>query len=50
MQGSGSNVLDHAAAVAAFPDACVRPFPLSTPAPPADVVLMLHYSPADGGV
>jgi protein TonB len=48
LQGSGMSVLD-AAAVAVFRNAHLPPFPPGTPAPPGDVVVMLHYRPADGG-
>jgi protein TonB len=48
VQGSGSSVLD-AAAVAVFRDAHLPPFPPGTPAQPADVVVTLHYRPADRG-
>lgn len=48
VQGSGSSVLD-AAAVAVFRNAHLPPFPPGTPAQPADVVVTLHYRPADGG-
>jgi protein TonB len=48
VQGSGMSVLD-AAAVAVFRNAHLPPFPPGTPAPPADVVVTLHYRPADGG-
>ena len=48
VQGSGMSVLD-AAAVAVFRNAHLPPFPPGTPAQPADVVVMLHYRPADGG-
>ncbi len=49
VQGSGSSVLD-AAAVAVFRNAHLPPFPPGTPAPPADVVVTLHYRPADSGL
>jgi len=48
VQGSGLSVLD-AAALAVFRNAHLPPFPPGTPAPPADVVLTLHYRPADSG-
>jgi periplasmic protein TonB len=48
VQGSGSSVLD-AAAVAVFRNAHLPPFPPGTPAQPANVVVTLHYHPADGG-
>ena len=48
VQGSGMNVLD-AAAVAVFRNAHLPPFPPGTPAQPADVVVTLHYRPADSG-
>jgi periplasmic protein TonB len=48
VQGSGTSVLD-AAALAVFRNARLPPFPPGTPAPPADVVVTLHYRPADGG-
>ena len=48
VQGSGSSVLD-AAAVAVFRNAHLPPFPPDTPAQPADVVVTLHYRPADSG-
>ena len=48
VQGSGSGVLD-AAALAVFRNARLPPSPPSTPAQPADVVVTLHYHPADGG-
>src|SRR5271157_5503149 len=48
VQGSGSSVLD-AAAVAVFRNAHLPPFPPGTPAQPADVVVTLHYRPADSG-
>jgi periplasmic protein TonB len=48
VQGSGMSVLD-AAAIAVFRNARLPPFPPGTPAPPADVVVTLHYRPADGG-
>jgi periplasmic protein TonB len=51
VQGSGSSVLD-AAAVAVFRNAHLSPFPPGTPgtpAQPANVVVTLHYHPADGG-
>ena len=48
VQGSGSSVLD-AAAVAVFRSAHLPPFPPGTPAQPADVVVTLHYRPADSG-
>ena len=48
VQGSGLSVLD-AAAVAVFRNAHLPPFPPGTPAQPADVVVTLHYRPADSG-
>lgn len=48
VQGSGLSVLD-AAAVAVFRDAHLPPFPPGTPAQAADVVVTLHYRPADTG-
>ncbi len=48
VQGSGSSVLD-AAAVAVFRNAHLPPFPPGTPVQPADVVVTLHYRPADSG-
>jgi len=48
VQGSGLSVLD-AAAVAVFRNAHLPPFPPGTPAQPADVVVTLHYHPAEGG-
>ena len=48
VQGSGLSVLD-AAAVAVFRSAHLPPFPPGTPAQPADVVVTLHYRPADSG-
>ncbi len=48
VQGSGSSVLD-AAAVAVFRNARLPPLPPGTPAQPADVVVTLHYRPADSG-
>ena len=48
VQGSGSSVLD-AAAVAVFRNARLPPFPPGTPAQPADVMVTLHYRPADSG-
>ncbi|HTI83471.1 MAG TPA: energy transducer TonB [Acetobacteraceae bacterium] len=48
LQGSGLSVLD-AAAVAVFRNAHLPPFPPGTPAQPADVVVTLHYRPADSG-
>jgi periplasmic protein TonB len=48
VQSSGLSVLD-AAAVAVFRNAHLPPFPLGTPAQPADVVVTLHYRPADSG-
>jgi hypothetical protein len=38
-----------AAAVAVFRNAHLPPFPPGTPAQPADVVVTLHYHPADSG-
>ena len=46
VQSSGLSVLD-AAAVAVFRNAHLPPFPPGTPAQPADVVVTLHYHPAD---
>jgi protein TonB len=48
VQSSGLSVLD-AAAVAVFRNAHLPPFPPGTPAQPADVVVTLHYRPAEGG-
>ncbi len=48
VQGSGSSVLD-VAAVAVFRNAHLPPFPPGTPAQPADVVVTLHYHPANSG-
>jgi periplasmic protein TonB len=48
VQSSGLSVLD-AAAVAVFRNAHLPPFPSGMPAQPADVVLTLHYRPADSG-
>ena len=48
VQSSGLNVLD-SAAVAVFRNAHLPPFPPGTPAQPADVVVTLHYHPADSG-
>jgi protein TonB len=48
VQGSGLSALD-AAAAAVFRNARLPPFPPGTPAPPADVVVTLHYRPADSG-
>ena len=48
VQGSGLSVLD-AAAVAVFRNAHLPPFPPGTPAQPADIVVTLHYHPADSG-
>ena len=48
VQSSGLSVLD-AAAVAVFRNAHLPPFPPGTPAQPADVVVTLHYHPADSG-
>jgi len=42
------SVLD-AAAVAVFRNAHLPPFPPGTPVQPADVVVTLHYRPADSG-
>ncbi len=47
VQGSGSAALD-AAALAVFRGARLPPFPPGAPAQPADVVVTLHYRPADG--
>jgi protein TonB len=46
VQGSGLSVLD-AAALAVFRNAHLPPFPPGTPAQPADVVVTLHYHPAE---
>ena len=46
VQGSGLSALD-AAAVAVFRNAQLPPFPPGTPAQPADVVVTLHYHPAE---
>ncbi len=48
VQSSGLSVLD-AAAVAVFRNAHLPPFPSGVPAQPADVVVTLHYRPADSG-
>jgi periplasmic protein TonB len=48
VQSSGLSVLD-AAALAVFRNAHLPPFPSDTPAQPADVVVTLHYRPADSG-
>jgi protein TonB len=48
VQSSGLSVLD-AAAVAVFRNAYLPPFPSGTPAQSADVVVTLHYRPADNG-
>jgi protein TonB len=48
VQSSGLSVLD-AAAVAVFRNAHLPPFPPGSPAQPADVVVTLHYRPADSG-
>ena len=48
VQGSGSSVLDNAA-LAVFRNAHLPPFPPGTPAQPADVLVTLHYRPADTG-
>jgi TonB family protein len=48
VQSSGLRVLD-AAAVSVFRNAHLPPFPPGTPAQPADVVVTLHYRPADSG-
>jgi protein TonB len=48
MQSSGLSALD-AAAVAVFRNAHLPPFPSGVPAQPADVVVTLHYRPADNG-
>jgi periplasmic protein TonB len=48
VQSSGLSVLD-AAAVAVFRNAHLPPFPWGTSAQPADVVVTLHYRPADSG-
>jgi protein TonB len=46
VQGSGSGVLD-TAALAVFRNAHLPPFPPGAPAQPANVVVTLHYHPAD---
>jgi protein TonB len=46
VQGSGLSVLD-TAALAVFRNAHLPPFPPGTPAQPADVVVTLHYHPAE---
>ena len=46
VQGSGSSVLD-AAALAVFRGARLPPFPPGTPPQPADVMVTLHYRPAE---
>jgi protein TonB len=48
VQSSGLSVLD-AAAVAVFRNAHLPPPPSGMPAQPADVVVTLHYRPADSG-
>jgi protein TonB len=48
VQSSGLSVLD-AAAVAVFRNAHLPPFPPDTPAQAADVVVTLHYHPAESG-
>jgi periplasmic protein TonB len=48
VQGSGLSELD-AAAVAVFRNAHLPPFPPGTLVQPADVVVTLHYRPADSG-
>ena len=48
VDGSGSSVLD-AAALAVFRNARLPPLPPGTPAQSADVVVTLHYRPANGG-
>jgi protein TonB len=48
VQSSGLSALD-AAAIAVFRNAHLPPFPPGTPAPPPDVVVTLHYRPADSG-
>jgi periplasmic protein TonB len=48
VQSSGLSALDEAA-VAVFRNAHLPPFPPGTPALPADVVVTLHYRPADSG-
>jgi protein TonB len=48
VQSSGLSVLD-AAAVAVFRNAHLPPPASGTPAQPADVVVTLHYNPADRG-
>jgi TonB family protein len=48
VQSSGLSVLD-AAALAVFRNAHLPPFASDAPAQPADVVVTLHYRPADSG-
>jgi TonB family protein len=48
VQGSGLSVLD-VAAITVFRNAHLSPFPPGTSAPPADVVVTLHYRPAGSG-
>jgi protein TonB len=48
VQSSGLSVLD-AAAVAVFRNAHLPSSPSGVPAQPADVVVTLHYNPADSG-
>ena len=48
VQGSGSSVLD-AAALAVFRNARLPPLPPDAPNQPADVVVTLHYRPANSG-
>lgn len=48
VQGSGSSVLD-AAALAVFRNAHLPPFPPGTLTGTADVVVTLHYRPANAG-
>lgn len=48
VQGSGSSALDRAA-IAVFRNARLPPFPPGTPTQPADVLVTLHYRPADSG-
>ena len=48
VQSSGSSVLD-VAALAVFRNARLPSLPPGTPPQPADVVVTLHYRPADSG-
>ena len=48
VQSSGLSVLD-AAALTVFRNARLPPFPPGTPVQPGDVVVTLHYRPADNG-